>query len=943
MADGLASSSIRAPRPGIVACLLLLACLGGCTRAHYRLQADRESYNAVRAVTNNPRYSLPRFSIDIDPRSRLADPTNPDHPPMPPDDPESNQFMQRVDGKRGARGWTKDGVLRDYELVNWQAYLPYNEAGEVVVDLRGAVQLGRLHSRDYQQQLESLYLSALDVTFEQFRFDSQFFGTNNTFLTTDGRFRGGGRSSSVLTNNSNLRVNKLYATGGDLLVGVANSIVWQFAGPDSNSTNSLVNFAFTQPLLRFGGRARVLERLTIAERALLANMRTFERYRQGFYVDLATGRGGAQGPSRRGGFFGGAGLEGFSGVGGGGFGRVGGFGGGFGGGGGVGAGNAGGYLGLLQSQQEIRNQEANLVGLRDSVAQLQAAFEAGRLDNRFQVDLARQAFYSVQSQLLSRKAAYQTSLDSYKINLGLPPSLNLVISDPLLDRFILIDPAITRLQSDVGLLLDEIRQPIPPDGIVEVPNLPERLEHVRAAADAHLGVVQKDVDRAISGLGPRAAYLRRLMQRPEVQRGEVDRTPLEPLALQQRVEFLRKDLERLTDELAATWLEVDQFLFRERDLSPAEAREQRIALVTRVSGRLLELSLLQARARLDAIVLSDVDLDPNEALRIALDNRLDWRNARASLVDTWRLIRFNANALKSGVDLVFSGDLGTIGNNPVRFRDANGRMRAGLQFDAPLTRVAERNLYRQALIEYQQQRRGMLEARDRLHQSLRLTLRTVELNQLNFELRRAAVQTAINQVDLTRLRLSQPPKPAETSRFGDTTARDLVNALSDLLDAQNNFLSVWVNFELQRMGLDFDLGTMYLDDRGLWVDPGAIRGSQFRSPAAGEPAPESLPPVEGEPANDPPDAPRLDLPMPNADDANAAERLPDPNAQAAASAPALEPAALPASNARPLDHPQPPAVRPATGAPRARYLRRAYVPRNLQLRPTTADSATNKS
>ncbi len=50
----------------------------------------------------------------------------------------------------------------------------------------------------------------------------------------------------------------------------------------------------------------------------------------------------------------------------------------------------------------------------------------------------------------------------------------------------------------------------------------------------------------------------------------------------------------------------------------------------------------------------------------------------------------------------------------------------------------------------------------------------------------------------------------------------MVSALSDLLDAQNNFMSVFVNYEVQRRALDLDLGTMKLDPEGIWLDPGAM-------------------------------------------------------------------------------------------------------------------------
>ena len=237
------------------------------------------------------------------------------------------------------------------------------------------------------------------------------------------------------------------------------------------------------------------------------------------------------------------------------------------------------------------------------------------------------------------------------------------------------------------------------------------------------------------------------------------------------------------------------------------------------------MSLIQARARLDSVTLVDIQLDSDLAFEIAQENRRDLMNARAQLVDTWRLIAFNADALASNLDLVFAGDLGTVGDSPLRFRNTNGRLQVGFEFDAPLNRLAERNQYRQALIEFQQARRNFMATEDRIHQGLRATLRTVELNQVNFELRRAAVQIAINQVDLARLRLNEPPRPGVAAEFGATTALNLVNSLSDLLNVQNDFLSVWVNYEASRIGLDFQLGTMQLDPQGMWIDPGPIRGN----------------------------------------------------------------------------------------------------------------------
>ena len=45
------------------------------------------------------------------------------------------------------------------------------------------------------------------------------------------------------------------ATAGELAVGLVNSIVWQFAGPNQYTNVSFFDFAFLQPLLQNSGRS----------------------------------------------------------------------------------------------------------------------------------------------------------------------------------------------------------------------------------------------------------------------------------------------------------------------------------------------------------------------------------------------------------------------------------------------------------------------------------------------------------------------------------------------------------------------------------------------------------------------------------------------------------------------------------------------------------------
>lgn len=997
--------------------LLALAIDAGCHRSHYRQKADKAAYSLIAEKANHPHWAMERIGIEIDPRSRMFDPFDRDRPPMPPDDPESHYYMHRVDGKRGYPRWHANGDTVDVENPSWREYLPLNEDGVLVLDARTAVQLALLHSRDYQSQFETLYLSALDVSFERFRFDTQFFGGYTTDYNADGRLRSGDSSSlltlATLPRVNGVRAEKMFATGADLVVGFANSLMWQFSGPDTYAATSLLDFTLIQPLLRNGGRDRVMERLTLAERTLLSNVRQMERYRRGFSLQVVTGSDAGQGPTRRGGVFGGSGLEGFSGIGGGGFGRltsgVNAF------GGGTGGGQAGGFMGLLQTQQEIHNLSFNLYSLRSAHFQSRMTLQellsrrdidsAAVVSQRLQVAQARQAVLRAESLLEISETNYQGDVDRFKLSLGLPPDICVEIKDPMLERLNLIHRDVVDLQEDIS----ELQQTVG-DGIetaldlllaadVTDPawreTLTRNLQELKAELDTveelrrrltdgdnsqirrfhadgvklldildqtiqqHEGddeggakpqVLQTDIDlvarirhefdsdnwwQTLPSLS-RFNLLRdqihdieafRLLVesggRVNIEWMQTDTNPttramygkyrdvvetIESMGeaeatatREQIVGWLEQDIEPLNDRYDQMtqdypWLEeLDRWRAIPYDVESGEQVDQmsRIRLLERLFAQLvdmlldtsarldtsgdfdslpgnvgelqrkideliavvpnqtpteladrlrreisrplppelvdmadnvLELSLVQARTRAETVLLIPIDLHPAAALDIARQNRRDWMNARAALVDTWRLVEFNADNLESTLDIVFSGDLSTRDDNPFKFDAATGRLRAAVQFDAPITRLSERNTYRQALIEYQQARRRYYAMEDQISNGFRSAIRTILLNQRNFQIRREAVWAAAQQIELTQE--SRRISDIQSQASGPTATRDTVSALGDLLTAQNDFLSIWVTYEVLRRALDFDLGTMRLDSEGMWIDPGPIGPGQ---------------------------------------------------------------------------------------------------------------------
>lgn len=789
----------------VCAVTILVAATVGCSRQWFRRQADHE---AACVITEKGGY-LDGGSIYPTADSRLYDRFSPDSPPLPPDDPASHALMHCIDGKRGYKHWDKHGYTASVENSSWMDTLPRNDQGVVSLNLEDAVRVSRIHSRDYQTNLETLYLSALNVTFERFRFDHQFFAGNVLRQAYRGQDVG---ASSETTLNSFAGFNKLSATGTDIAVGFANSLMWDSWGRDTDLFASTIDFSLVQPLLRFGGRARVLEGLTQSERNLLANVRQMEQFRQGFYVNITTGRTSGSGPSL-GNQVGQAGLGLIAGL----------------PSGRNGAPSPSGYLGLLQDQQQIRNQMTNIVALRDSLSQLEAAFQANRINSRLQVDQARQALLNAQSGLLTARAAYESKVDRFKVDLGLPPELAVEIDDPLLDRFELIDPDLTAMQDELAEALLEIRKSRDNPQPKQMQASLDRLGQLDDGINRQLEQANAAFGQLMSRLPERRTQLATIAKQILDSGSDVYPGVYDEERLLKRIAFLKRRLPAIQSDVANSLKLRGQLGIELGQANTTESWKQLNDLAATLSDLLLELSLIQAEIRLQGIGLLPIQLDASDAVALARVNRLDWMNARANLVDRWRRIEFFANDLRSNLDVTIDGQLATEPDNVLDFRSDRSRIRFGLEFDSPLARLNERNRYRAALIDYQEARRDYMLFEDRISQSLRNTLRIIQLSQINLEVRRAAVQVAIAQVDIARLSLNPPVQPGKVSRASPTAARDLVSALSDLLDAQNDFLSVWVSYETLRVLLDFEMGTMQLDPSGIWIDPGPIEESDTPS------------------------------------------------------------------------------------------------------------------
>ena len=536
----------------------------GCARKYWRKQADDLTYNIIRDKQNDPRWATDRVRVETDPRSRLYEAYDPDFEPLPPDDLAAHEYMHWAYGKRGWKHWHEFGDQQSVENPYWLE--TYGMSREVVnsnmgrpanlpllkLTMEDAIDISYIHSRDYQTQIENLYLSALALTAQRFAFDVQFVGLtgqrpSSTVTATDVP----GVSDSVNLAPS-AGFSQLLPSGAQYAVQLANNTLWLFAGGQgTQSSASTLSYSLVQPLLANAGRRFVMANLTQAERNVLYAARDLARYRQGFFtatvaggntIGIATGilgvfSGSGPVPTPVPQFANGA------------------------------AGNNGGFLGLLQNYQVIANAEYNIRQLTDQLERLRAqAAErpdqigedlavlpeglvfpqslAGRieydddqhllklrgplsdLESHMLLELSKDLAYQkavvnladrsntlttnqnivqLETQLATQvtqlrgfRVSYLNSLDLYKQQLGLPVDMPINLDTSLLKPFELVDQRLVRLQDRLNAFVLEppAVRPDHPDAAA-MSRVADLMGRMRAAPEPEVETLRGLVDEML--------------------------------------------------------------------------------------------------------------------------------------------------------------------------------------------------------------------------------------------------------------------------------------------------------------------------------------------------------------------------------------------------------------------------------------------------------------
>ncbi len=228
----------------------------GCTRRYYRDFADRDVYRIMRDRMFDWRWQLPPRPVEADPQSRMGDVHDPNHEPIPPDDPGARPFQVTAGRPFEFAGWAHRGDA-PVEDMSWLQFIPRGEDGTVEIDGPTAMRVGLMNNREYQFNIESVYLDALNLTQVRFTFFPQLFSNQTTQYRHFGANNNDSNQLQLVTANS---LNWTLYSGAQLLVNFANSMIFEYNGKGFQLVNSGLTIALLQPLLQGAWARNVTQR-----------------------------------------------------------------------------------------------------------------------------------------------------------------------------------------------------------------------------------------------------------------------------------------------------------------------------------------------------------------------------------------------------------------------------------------------------------------------------------------------------------------------------------------------------------------------------------------------------------------------------------------------------------------------------------------------------------
>jgi len=243
-----------------------------------------------------------------------------------------------------------------------------------VINLQQAVEIATNFNRDYQSKKETLYKKALTLTGVRHQYALQWFGNIDGAYVDDKDIGAGHDYDDVSIDASGgVEQQSLFLEGVLFNVGIMIDWTRFLTGDPRTTLGSVLSGDVTVPLLgRVAGR-QAREELTQAEREVLYAIRTFNRDRKTFVIDIISY-----------------------------------------------------YYDVLQARDKVDISEASYQRQIESVNQLQMEVDVGQRAPS-EADEAKQKLLTAENNLIRDRQSYEQVLDEFKIRLSLPTEANIVL------------------------------------------------------------------------------------------------------------------------------------------------------------------------------------------------------------------------------------------------------------------------------------------------------------------------------------------------------------------------------------------------------------------------------------------------------------------------------------------------------------------------------------
>jgi len=203
--------------------------------------------------------------------------------------------------------------------------------------------------------------------------------------------------------------------------------------------------------------------------------------------------------------------------------------------------------------------------------------------------------------------------------------------------------------------------------------------------------------------------------------------------------------------------------------------------------------------------------EEQQVIVAALENRLDMRTAADRVYDAQRGVVIAADNLRAEISLLGSAaagssrSLGSAGQGDADLEISKGIFSSLIEIDLPIERTAERNVFRNSIIDLESAVRSAQDKEDSIKLQVRSGLRNLEESRESIETQLEAVRLAERRQSSTDLFL----------KAGRAQMRDLLEAEESLLSARNAVTAAIVNYRVAELRLQRDVGVLQVTDAGL--------------------------------------------------------------------------------------------------------------------------------